>query len=48
MPRGNDVVILDEAGNRRGDWGAQILAAHADDLCVQEFTPIVEDLEPDR
>jgi Protein of unknown function (DUF3775) len=43
-----DVVIPEEPANPSGDWGIQILAGHADDLTVQEFLSIVDDLGPDQ
>jgi hypothetical protein len=42
------VVIPEDASNPSGDWGAQVLASHADDLSAAEFLSIVEDLEPDQ
>ena len=42
------VVIPEDGANPSGDWGAQVLAAHADDLTGAEFLSIVADLEPDQ
>ena len=43
-----DVVIPETEGNPSGDWAAQTLANHADDMTFQEFRSIVRDLEPDQ
>jgi len=42
------VTIPEEPGNPSGDWAAQILASHADDLTLQEFQSIIADLDPDQ
>ena len=42
------VVIPEDSSNPSGDWGAQVLASHADDLSRDEFLSIVADLEPDQ
>jgi len=43
-----DVVIPETEGNPSGDWAAQTLANHSDDMTFQEFRSIVRDLEPDQ
>ena len=43
-----EVVIPEDSSNPSGDWGAQVLASHADDLSRDEFLSIVADLEPDQ
>lgn len=40
------VVIPETPGNPSGDWAAQTLASHIEDMSFQEFKSIVEDLEP--
>jgi len=42
------VTFPEEPGNPSGDWAAQMLASHADDLTLQEFQSIVADLDPDQ
>ncbi|HKI73649.1 MAG TPA: DUF3775 domain-containing protein [Pseudomonadales bacterium] len=43
-----EVSFPEELGNPSGDWATQILASHADDDTVREFSAIVRDLEPDQ
>lgn len=42
------VVIPEPDLSPSDDWGRQILADHADDPTLQEFTAAVDDLEPDQ
>ena len=43
-----EVVIPEIKGNPSGDWAAQTLASHLDDMTMQEFKSIIQDLEPDQ
>lgn len=42
------VVIPNEPDGSADDWALQVLAAHADDLTLDEFRSIVDDLEPEQ
>ena len=42
------VVIPETRGNPSGDWAAQTLASHIDDMSFQEFRSIVNDMEPEQ
>lgn len=42
------VVIPEEPANPSGDWAAQVLADHADDLTYREVQQTVDGLEPDQ
>lgn len=42
------VVIPDEPEGPGDDWSVQILAAHSGDATLQEFSSIIDDLEPDQ
>lgn len=43
-----EVVIPETRGNPSGDWAAQTLARHVDDLTFQEFRSIINDMEPEQ
>lgn len=42
------VSFPEEPSDASGDWATQILADHTDDLTLQEFRSIIDDLEPDQ
>ena len=42
------VTFPETALSPSDDWAMQVLADHADDPTLQEFTTTVEDLEPDQ
>jgi hypothetical protein len=43
-----EVVIPEEPLSPSEDWARQVLADHTDDLTLQEFKAVVDDLEPDQ
>ncbi|HEC16104.1 MAG TPA: DUF3775 domain-containing protein [Sedimenticola sp.] len=43
-----EVVIPEAPLSPADDWALQVLADHADDLCVQEVEAVIADLEPDQ
>jgi hypothetical protein len=43
-----EVTIPDEPNSPAEDWARQVLADHADDLCLEEVRATVSDLDPDQ
>lgn len=42
------VTIPEDMQQPSGDWGVQVLAAHAGDPTLDEFRAVLADLEPDQ